>query len=57
MRVAGHLTPHAWAMDGFRTLIFDDGSITDIGTELGVLTLFASVLLAASIRAADRGLR
>ena len=43
-RVA-HLTPHAWALDGFAELIRRDGTVVDILPELGVLTAYAAVLL------------
>jgi len=43
-RVA-HLTPHAWALDGFSELIRRDGTVADILPELGVLTAYAAVLL------------
>ena len=39
-----HLTPHAWALDGFAK-IREDGGIFDIGLELGVLAAYALVLL------------
>lgn len=45
MRVAGHLVPHAWAMDAWQKLIFDGASLRDIAPELGVL-LGATVVLA-----------
>ncbi len=40
-----HLTPHAWALDGFAELVRHDGGIADIGRELAVLAGFATVLL------------
>lgn len=40
-----HITPHAWALDAFATLVRDGGSIADITTELAVLTAFAAVLI------------
>jgi ABC-2 type transport system permease protein len=43
-RVA-HLTPHAWAIDGFAELVRHNGTAVDILPELGVLTLYAAVLL------------
>jgi ABC-2 type transport system permease protein len=43
-RVA-HLTPHAWALDGFAELVRRDGTVADILPELGVLTAYATVLL------------
>jgi len=43
-RVA-HLTPHAWALDGFAELVRRDGTVADILPELGVLTAYAAVLL------------
>lgn len=39
-RVA-HITPHAWAIEAFETLIMRGGTIADITTELAVLTGFA----------------
>jgi len=43
-RVA-HITPHAWAIDGFAKLVQDDGGLFDILPELGVLAAYAAVLL------------
>lgn len=40
-----HLTPHAWAVDGFAELVYRGGSLGDIIGELGVLAVYASVLL------------
>jgi ABC-2 type transport system permease protein len=40
-----HVTPHAWAVDGFAELIRHDGTLTSVLTELGVLALYATVLL------------
>lgn len=45
MRTIGHVTPHAWAMDAWITLVFDRGGLGDITTELAVLAGFAVVLL------------
>lgn len=52
MRIVAHVTtPHAWAIDGFITLIRHGGNITDIGRPLGVLLAAAAVLLGlASLR-------
>lgn len=38
-------TPHYWAIDGFAELIRHDGSLVDIGPQLGVLIAFAVALL------------
>ncbi len=43
-RVA-HLTPHAWALDGFAELVRREGTVADILPELGVLTVYAALLL------------
>jgi ABC-2 type transport system permease protein len=43
-RVA-HLTPHAWAIDAFAELVRRDGTVIDILPELGVLALYAVILL------------
>ncbi len=45
MRIAGHLTPHAWAMDAWVKLIFDGEGVGAIGVELAVLGAFATVTL------------
>jgi ABC-2 type transport system permease protein len=41
-----HITPHAWALDGFAELVRHGGTIASIGTELAVLAGFAVALLA-----------
>lgn len=46
MLVVAHLTPHAWAVDGFATLVRHDGSVVDILAELAVLVAYAAALLA-----------
>ena len=45
MTTVAHLTPHAWALDAFATLIREDGRILDITPELAVLTGFAAVMI------------
>ncbi|MGI9611509.1 MAG: ABC transporter permease [Acidimicrobiales bacterium] len=47
MRTIGHATPQAWVMDGWITLIFDRGTIGDLGAELAALTAFAVAVLGA----------
>lgn len=44
MQAVGHLSPVAWVMDGFNTLIFFNGGLMDILLPVGVL-LGASVVL------------
>jgi ABC-2 type transport system permease protein len=44
LRQLGHITPHAWAMDGWVTVIFENGGVTDIFAELAVLVAFGVVL-------------
>ena len=46
MQKVAHITPHAWAIDGFAELVRRGGSPVDILPELGVLILYATVLLA-----------
>jgi len=48
MRRIAHLTPHAWAVDGFGELIRRGGGVADILPELGVLAGFAAALLTAA---------
>ena len=46
MQRIAHITPHAWALDGYAELVRRGGSTIDILPELGVLALYALVLLA-----------
>ncbi|MBK5221683.1 MAG: ABC transporter permease [Acidimicrobiia bacterium] len=41
LETIARFTPHFWAIDAFAELVRHDASITDIGTQLGVLGLFA----------------
>jgi len=51
MRTIAHFTPHAWAIDGFRSLIFDGAGVVELLPVLGVMLAFALVPLAiASLR-------
>jgi ABC-2 type transport system permease protein len=45
MRTIGHLTPHAWALDGFIRLMGGDATIVDIAPQLFVLLGMAALLL------------
>ena len=48
MQNVAHVTPHAWALDGFAELVRRGGTIVDILPELGALAGFAVVLPAAA---------
>ncbi len=50
MRTLGHLSPVAWAMDGFHDLIWYSGGFGDVLPEVGVLLAAAVVLFAIGIR-------
>ena len=43
-----HLTPHAWAVDGFAVLVRHDGTLTSVLPHLGVLAGAAVLLLAVA---------
>ena len=43
-----HITPHAWAADGFADLIRRGGGLTDVVDELAVLVAYGAVLFAAA---------
>lgn len=45
MATLARLTPHAWAIDGFRDLAFRGAGLIGILTQLGVLLGFAAVLV------------
>jgi ABC-2 type transport system permease protein len=46
MRTVAHLTPHAWAIDGFTVLVRHHGNLTSILPQLGVLLGMATALIA-----------
>jgi ABC-2 type transport system permease protein len=46
MQIVAHVTPHAWALDGFAELVRRGGNTLDILPELGILTMYAVGLLA-----------
>jgi ABC-2 type transport system permease protein len=46
LRQLGHVTPHAWAMDGWVAVVFEDGGVADIVVELAVLVAFGVALTA-----------
>ncbi len=48
MLVVAHLTPHAWAADGFAELVRHDGGLTDVVPQIGVLLAYGTVLFAAA---------
>jgi ABC-2 type transport system permease protein len=48
MRIAGHVAPHAWAMDAWIALVFDGVGLGGIAVELAVLTAVATVLSVAA---------
>jgi ABC-2 type transport system permease protein len=45
LQKVAHITPHAWAVDGFAKLVQEGGGVVDILPELGVLAAYAVVLL------------
>lgn len=45
VRAIGHITPHAWAVDAWTTVLSKGGTTADILGPLGVLGLFAAGLL------------
>ncbi len=49
MRSIAQLTPHAWAIDGLRSLAFDGATAVDIAPQLAVLMVFALVPLSLAV--------
>jgi ABC-2 type transport system permease protein len=45
MQKIAHITPHAWALDGFAELVRRNGTVVDILPQLAILTAYAVVLL------------
>ena len=56
MVTVAHLTPHAWGNDAFATLIRYGGGVTDVWTELVVLTAYGVALVALSSSVLRRSL-
>lgn len=50
MQRIGHLSPVAWAMDGFHKLLFNQGTLIDVLPEIGILLAIALVLFGIGIR-------
>jgi ABC-2 type transport system permease protein len=48
MRAIGHVTPQAWAVDAWTSLLSRHGSLITIAPQLGVLAVFAAALLSVS---------
>ncbi len=48
LRTVSKVTPHYWALESWKELMFDGAGFGDIAPQLGVLVGFAVVLLAAS---------
>jgi ABC-2 type transport system permease protein len=46
MRTVAHLTPHAWAVDGFAVLVRHNGNLVSILPQVGVLLGVAAALIA-----------
>jgi ABC-2 type transport system permease protein len=50
MQVAGHISPHAWAMDAWQELIYDRADLAGIAPNLAVLGGMALVVGAFAVR-------
>lgn len=49
LRTIGHLTPQAWAMDGFVGLVFEGATLGGIALNIAVLAGFAAVFLTLGV--------
>lgn len=49
MRVIGHISPIAWAMDAFRILLFENGTLPDVLLPVGVLVGLAAAFFAIAV--------
>lgn len=56
MRAIAHLTPHAWAADGFAALVRHNGGLPDVAGVLAVLLGYGTVLFAAASLALRRSI-
>lgn len=49
MRTVGHISPVAWAMDGFRSLMFESGSLATVALPIAVLLGMTAVFFAIGV--------
>lgn len=49
LQQVARFTPHNWALEAFRILLFEDGTIADITTQLAVLAGMGVVVLGVSV--------
>jgi ABC-2 type transport system permease protein len=50
MRIVGHISPIAWAMDAYHALIFYGGGLLDVLPSVAVLLGMAAILFAIGVR-------
>jgi ABC-2 type transport system permease protein len=50
MRTIGHISPIAWAMDGFRALLYANGTLVDVLPSIAVLSGAAVVLFVVAVQ-------
>jgi ABC-2 type transport system permease protein len=53
MQIAGHVAPHAWAMDAWQELVYDKANVIDILPNLlviGGMALVVGLLAARALR-------
>lgn len=50
MRIVGHLSPVAWAMDGYTVLLFQNGNLGEVYVPILVLTGMSLVLFGLGVR-------
>ncbi len=49
MRTIGHISPIAWAMDGFTEIIYHEGGVVDVLPMVGVMIGMATICIALAI--------
>ena len=57
MQRIGHMTPQAWAMDAWNSIINDGASVAGVAVQLGVLAAFAAALAILAVWALGRHAR
>lgn len=49
MRIAGHISPIAWVMDGFKELLYYNGTLVDVLPMVGVLLAMSVVFIGVAV--------
>ena len=56
MTTVSQITPHYWALEGWKDVVFDGAGLADVGTNVAVLAAMAAVLIGVATVAVQRSI-